>query len=341
MHRISEIRIRRILGGDERGVPVVFSYTGRDECFKTDRGLQVQGVADPHCSGILRKHKGEYWIDLPLLAGQKALGKISLECSADLRPDHLDFLKEFAAVASLTLEGFVIREGVAALQEQEAERALAQLSHSLGTKIAWLWPALRKYRRFEREFPSLAGPNDEFECDLKDTDQILQRSKQMLRGIVVSPAPFDLVQMFRRLLADIPFGTVDGPETLEVAADPTHLQNAFAEIISNSIKAQSKMESPEIEVSLVAAVTHGTETVRIVIADRGPGVPERYKTDIFKDFFSHDPDNHPSTGLGLGMVRRVVRAHGGRVRENGAPGTGARFEIEFPRSVGRSEEAPK
>ena len=66
----------------ERGVPVVFSYTGRDECFKTDRGLQVQGVADPHCSGILRKHKGEYWIDLPLLAGQKALGKISLECSA-------------------------------------------------------------------------------------------------------------------------------------------------------------------------------------------------------------------------------------------------------------------
>ena len=80
--------------------------------------------------------------------------------------------------------------------------------------------------------------------------------------------------------------------------------------------------------------------VRIVIANRGPGVPERYKTDIFKDFFSHDPDNHPSTGLGLGMVRRVVRAHGGRVRENGAPGTGARFEIEFPRSVAAPRRHP-
>ncbi|MGA2148652.1 MAG: GAF domain-containing sensor histidine kinase [Bryobacteraceae bacterium] len=325
----------------ELGVPVVFCYTGRDECFKTDWGLPVRGVASPHCSGILRKRHGDYWIDLPLLAGPRKLGKISLQCHSNLRPDHLDFLKEFAAVSSLILHGFVIREGVVALQEREAERALAQLSHSLGTKIAWLWPALRKYRRFERNPSNLPIANDEFERDLNETDQILQRSKEMLRGIVVSPTKFDLVQMLRRALAEIPFAAADGPETLEVIADPAHLQHAITEIISNSVKAQRKTAMPEILVSVEATIDHGAEVVRIVITDRGPGVPAEYKGDIFKDFFSYDSDNCPSTGLGLGMVRRVIRAHGGSVTENGIPGKGARFEIEFPRFVSRTEEAPR
>jgi signal transduction histidine kinase len=71
--------------------------------------------------------------------------------------------------------------------------------------------------------------------------------------------------------------------------------------------------------------------IRIVVSDSGEGVPLDKKEWIFEPFNSLLADG---TGLGLAFVRDAVQVLGGRIREEGTPGTGpghgARFVILLP-----------
>ena len=67
--------------------------------------------------------------------------------------------------------------------------------------------------------------------------------------------------------------------------------------------------------------------VVVSVEDSGPGVPAESKDRIFEAFFSTRPGG---SGLGLAIVRQIIENHGGRIRETGTPGAGARFEIELP-----------
>jgi signal transduction histidine kinase len=70
------------------------------------------------------------------------------------------------------------------------------------------------------------------------------------------------------------------------------------------------------------------ENVRFEVEDRGPGVAPADRERIFERFARASETGGP--GLGLYIAREVVRAHGGRIGVEGAPGGGARFWIEVP-----------
>jgi two-component system cell cycle sensor histidine kinase/response regulator CckA len=67
--------------------------------------------------------------------------------------------------------------------------------------------------------------------------------------------------------------------------------------------------------------------VRLEVADTGSGIAEESRGQIFDRFFTTKPSGH---GLGLAVVQRIVRAHGGAIRVSGAAGRGARFEVLLP-----------
>lgn len=68
---------------------------------------------------------------------------------------------------------------------------------------------------------------------------------------------------------------------------------------------------------------------RVSIDDRGPGVPDKHKTLIFERFWRAN-SRRGGSGIGLALVSRIVRLHGGSVRVEDRPGgTGARFVLSF------------
>ncbi len=67
------------------------------------------------------------------------------------------------------------------------------------------------------------------------------------------------------------------------------------------------------------------------VADEGPGIPAEAREDLFQPF--RTTKSH-GTGLGLAIADRIVRAHGGRIEVESAPGRGAAFTVFLPTAQG-------
>ena len=88
------------------------------------------------------------------------------------------------------------------------------------------------------------------------------------------------------------------------------------------------------------AVTHtppGTEVTvavhysrQIEVADRGSGIPQEDRDNIFKRFWRGAGESNEGAGLGLAIVSEIMRAHHGSVGVADNPGGGALFTLSFP-----------
>ena len=72
----------------------------------------------------------------------------------------------------------------------------------------------------------------------------------------------------------------------------------------------------------------GRKHVAIQVSDNGPGIPEVEKRRIFDEFERGQAASRAQGfGLGLAIVRAIVRAHRGRVEVDSVPGEGATFRL--------------
>lgn len=112
-----------------------------------------------------------------------------------------------------------------------------------------------------------------------------------------------------------------------VRIDPDAVAQAFHNLLDNAVKYSG--EARHIRVTLAAE--DGGVVLRV--ADRGIGIDRDEQVKIFERFHRvpgglvHDVKG---SGLGLSIVDHVVRAHGGRVTVDSAPGTGSVFAIHLP-----------
>jgi signal transduction histidine kinase len=72
-----------------------------------------------------------------------------------------------------------------------------------------------------------------------------------------------------------------------------------------------------------------TSTPSIEVLDSGPGVPQHMREKIFERFWRGESSKE-GAGLGLAIVRRIMRALRGDVSVADAPGGGAKFSLDFP-----------
>jgi two-component system OmpR family sensor kinase len=67
----------------------------------------------------------------------------------------------------------------------------------------------------------------------------------------------------------------------------------------------------------------------LTVQDRGPGLPEAARATLFQPFWRGSGAQPGGAGLGLAIVQRIQRAHGGTVEAANAPEGGARFRLSY------------
>lgn len=116
---------------------------------------------------------------------------------------------------------------------------------------------------------------------------------------------------------------------IELSADVAQVEDAVLNLIINALEAIE--DEGEVKVSVRRAESDSEaeteEEAVIEVSDNGRGISEENLTRIFNPFFT---TREAGTGLGLPAVRRIARAHGGRVEVSSSPGKGSIFSIRLP-----------
>ncbi len=114
-----------------------------------------------------------------------------------------------------------------------------------------------------------------------------------------------------------------------VAADKSLIGRAVSHLIDNAIK-----YSPERSSVIISTILEA-DFLRVVVEDKGYGVPSGEKDKIWQKFYrvarEGQDKEEESTGLGLSLVKEIVEQHGGEVGVESENGNGSRFTFTLPR----------
>jgi PAS domain S-box-containing protein len=149
----------------------------------------------------------------------------------------------------------------------------------------------------------------------------LGRAQMSLSGIdmgtMASSVFYELTTPESRARIDFQVGALP-----PAVADPTLMRQVWINLLSNAIKFSSKRERAVITVS---AGQQPGECV-YAVQDNGAGFDMQYVGKVFGVFQRlHSSKEFEGTGVGLALVQRVIRRHGGRVWAEGEPNKGATF----------------
>ncbi len=230
-----------------------------------------------------------------------------------------------------------------ALAQQQQQRladigaVTTRIVHDIANPVAGLIMGTQRIRQMLDRLPeNLGGPIrpgvDRVLATAQHLDVFLQEFREFVRHLRLELAAVPVRQFLGELAqawtteaaARGVTLAVEAASGLEVRADALKLRRAFDDLVKNALEAIARGPG---EIRLTAS-GDGSDRVRIVVRDTGPGVP--CGMDPFALFETSKADG---TGLGLPSVRQIVEAHGGSVALASTPGErGAAFEVALPRA---------
>ena len=119
-----------------------------------------------------------------------------------------------------------------------------------------------------------------------------------------------------------------GPDLPAVPADPNQMRQVLWNLLVNAVEATPGPRLVDVEARTSGDGAH----ITISVTDDGPGVPD--PDVVFDPFYTTKPHG---TGLGLAVVARIVRDHGGYVKVENIAGRGARFTVALPAAADFAE----
>lgn len=199
---------------------------------------------------------------------------------------------------------------------------LANASHELRSPLA----RLRMAVEIGADKPSMAV-REEITRDLHEIDQLVEEILLASRldyaaATPLDGAPVDLLGLAAEEAARTG-ASADG-EPVEIRGDATLLRRLMRNLLENA----GKHGQPPVEITIGAEAGKA----RIEVSDRGPGIAEKERANLFEPFYRPAGRSETSGGWGLGLalVRQIAGRHRGSVRCESREGGGSRFVVELP-----------
>jgi K+-sensing histidine kinase KdpD len=227
----------------------------------------------------------------------------------------------------------------------------ALVGHELRVPLAVAFMYVEIARQYVRD----ARPDADVSWALSTIGRELQRLERLISRVieleergraVVRPREIDLAAVVNRTVADTLAAepralanlSVDDGGRIVGWWDDTAVEEVVRNLLSNAVRFG---EGRPIRV-VAARVGKGA---RIVVEDQGQGIAARDRARIFRRGVRAPLRRGGGLGVGLWLVRELVRAHGGRVTVKSRPGRGAVFTVSLlerpPAGAGRISRRPE
>ncbi|HTQ51787.1 MAG TPA: ATP-binding protein [Candidatus Acidoferrales bacterium] len=145
------------------------------------------------------------------------------------------------------------------------------------------------------------------QLELVSLNEIVERTLDLLKPELTNRGLNVKKRLARRLTA--------------APVDATQMQQVLVNLIKNAVQAMTKGGT------LTLQTGEGADGVWVSVVDTGGGIPQEQINRIFEPFYT---TKKKGTGLGLMIVQRIVRAHGGKIELESHAGRGTTFRVWLP-----------
>ncbi len=289
---------------------------------------------------------GLAWCAMAILAEQLAL----LSVVTAIGYPEADFLA--FQVLSVVIASTGLMLGAVVTERQQAELRLRRQQAELG-RMARLTTAgalgsaivhevsqpLATIATYAHACRSLLTPHmgalretlGKLEAEVLRVGEIVDRLRDFLSHGALRSVSLDLAEIAHRIVAALDDEahirgvavSVDAQPSPKVAGDRMQIEQVLVNLLRNAIDAAGESRDKQVRV----AIRRCDGEVQVEVEDSGPGVSPEISEHLFEPFETNKPRG---MGLGLSLSRRMVEAHGGRLRWDRSCAKGARFVFRIP-----------
>ena len=268
-----------------------------------------------------------------------------------LEADDRRLVGAFGTQVAVLLDRIRLRETSAAASELEAANRmrtalLAAVGHDLRTPLAAAKASVSSLlssdvhldRQDRRDL--LAAADESLDRLAGLVDNLLDMSRLQAGALSMHLQPTAVDEVVARALDDLGPDSgrvrVEVPDVLPVvSADPGLLERVVANLLANALRFSPADQCPLVTASRLA------DTVEVRVVDRGPGIPEGQRDEVFVPFQRlGDTDNTTGVGLGLALSRGLTEAMGGSLDAEDTPGGGLTMVVRLRVAAGEQEPEP-
>ncbi len=218
-------------------------------------------------------------------------------------------------------------------QREEVLKVVADIAHQLATPLTILMKRASSMPDEEESY--------NLKRQLNHMTRLVSQIAAYARAGTLTLQPdtrFDLRDLVREVVADqAPFATamgkkltcVDGGKSVEVIGDFDSAVEALSNLVNNAIS----HTQPGTMVTVSVQPDH-----TIIVLDRGLGVPESERELIFERLRQGRRPTEGGAGIGLAIVKDIMKAHRGSVSCNDRIGGGSIFSLTFRGALNESRD---
>ena len=268
--------------------------------------------------------------------------------------DEVDVLLRLSRAFSLACQHFKATAALLGARDQaeSAKRGLneflANMGHEVRTPMNGI-VTMAEMLQSQAETPEQRDGLETIQFSaatlMKLLNSILDYSRIEAGHVRLVSEPFALESMVRAVVdglasaaeaKGLALGLEFGPGVPDmVFGDGERIQQVLSCLADNAVKFTAE---GRVAVRLEADVNGNRATLRMIVADTGPGISREDRERVFREFVQADGSTtrpHGGAGLGLAIVRRLTEMMGGTVRLCSEPGNGSTFTVSLPVTVDR------